>query len=29
VPPPLPEELRTIGSFEKLLGTTQLPPGRT
>ena len=29
VPPPLPEELRTISSFEKLLGTTQLPPGRT
>jgi len=29
VPPPLPEELRTIGSFEKLLGTKQLPPGRT
>lgn len=29
VPPLLPEELRTIGSFEKLLGTTQLPPGRT
>jgi hypothetical protein len=29
VPPPLPEELRTISSFEKLLGTTKLPPGRT
>jgi hypothetical protein len=29
IPPPLPEELRTIGSFEKQMGTNQLPPGRT
>ncbi len=29
VPPPLPEELRTTSSFEKLLGTTKLPPGCT
>ena len=29
VPPPLPDELNVVGSFEKLLGTTQLPPGRT
>lgn len=29
VPPPLPDELNVMSSFEKLLGTTQLPPGRT
>lgn len=29
VPPPLPDELKTVSSFEKQLGTTQLPPGRT
>jgi hypothetical protein len=28
-PPPLPEELRTIGSFEKQMGTNKLSPGRT
>lgn len=29
VPPPLPEELQTQSSFEKQLGTSKLPPGRT
>jgi hypothetical protein len=29
VPPPLPDELNVMGSFEKQLGTKQLPPGRT
>jgi hypothetical protein len=29
VPPPLPDDLNVIGSFEKQLGTKQLPPGRT
>lgn len=29
IPPPLPEDLRTTSSFEKQLGTKQLPPGRT
>lgn len=29
VPPPLPDDLNVMGSFEKQLGTKQLPPGRT
>jgi hypothetical protein len=29
VPPPLPDNLNVIGSFEKQMGTKQLPPGRT
>lgn len=29
VPPPLPLELAGPGSFERQLGTTKLPPGRT
>ena len=29
VPPPLPAELAVPGSFERQLGTTKLPPGRT
>jgi hypothetical protein len=29
VPPPLPNDLNVMGSFEKQLGTKQLPPGRT
>jgi hypothetical protein len=29
VAPPLPDELNVMSSFEKLLGTTKLPPGRT
>lgn len=29
VPPPLPPELAGSGSFERQLGTTKLPPGRT
>lgn len=29
VPPPLPDELNVMGSFEKQMGTKQLPPGRT
>lgn len=29
VPPPLPDELNVMSSFEKQLGTKQLPPGRT
>ena len=29
VPPPLPDDLNVMGSFEKQMGTKQLPPGRT
>jgi len=29
VPPPLPAEFAGPGSFERQLGTTKLPPGRT
>lgn len=29
VPPPLPEELQTPSSFERQLGVSKLPPGRT
>lgn len=29
VPPPLPPELAGPGSFERQLGTSKLPPGRT
>ena len=29
VPPPLPDDLNVMSSFEKQLGTKQLPPGRT
>jgi hypothetical protein len=29
IPPPLPPELAGPGSFERQLGTTKLPPGRT
>jgi hypothetical protein len=29
VPPPLPAELAGPSSFERQLGTTKLPPGRT
>jgi hypothetical protein len=29
VPPPLPEDMRGPGSFEKQFGTTKLPNGRT
>lgn len=29
VPPPLPEDMQGLGSFEKQFGTTKLPNGRT
>jgi hypothetical protein len=29
VPPPLPDDLKTVSSFEQQLGIKQLPPGRT
>jgi hypothetical protein len=29
VPPPLPDDLNVMGSFEQQMGTKQLPPGRT
>ena len=29
IPPPLPPEFAGPGSFERQLGTTKLPPGRT
>jgi hypothetical protein len=29
VPPPLPDDLNVMGSFEKQMGTKQLLPGRT